>query len=138
MNKNIRAVVVVLLMYLMTSFCANLAMALEMRYTHIAQFSGSASISGNTISYSGVGCGNASNTRTKLVVTLERKYSTGSSWSDVETHIVYGTGKIPVGYTGTATAQKNYSYRVKVECNIYDAAGNLLESDSDTSNIVSY
>lgn len=115
------------------------ASEIEARYTYISTISCDISLSGNTISYTGIGNGSQTGTDTVLTVKLQRRSSTGSTWTTVESHGATAHGRAFAGYSGTATAERGFEYRVYVLCTIYDANDVILESKSNTStNTVSY
>lgn len=136
-KRRIRTATIVLCVVLLAGMGICSASEIERRYSYISSISCSTSISGNTVSFIGGANGSSNDTSTVVLVSLQRKLSSSSAWSTVETHRSTGSAGAIVGYSGTATADTGYDYRTYVWCKIYDADGNLLESKTKTSGVAS-
>lgn len=132
---------IILSLIVLTSNCigeAKTPVEPQRRYSHILSMDLNFSISGGTAHCYGSGRGRDGNATTTVTVTLQRRSSNSSSWSYVDSWSNTQKGTLKVIVDKDKSVSSGYDYRIRVKCSIKSSSGNILESDTMYSKIVSY
>ncbi len=108
------------------------------RFTYISKISSNIGINGSTVICSGKGQGKYNNTSTVMRVILQKRASGTSTWSYVCAWTQTGSGNTNVSISESKSINSGYDYRILTKCTILDSNGNMLETASQYSGIVSY
>ena len=107
------------------------------RYSYTRTVSAGLSLSGSTAYCTGSGSGKLSDTNTYILVSLQRRASDADPWLGIKYWSATATGSVPAIVDKTCSISSGYSYRVYVICIIKDSSGNVLETVTRTSSILS-
>lgn len=110
----------------------------QYRYTYIADFDSRLSITSGIANCFGTGRGRYDNTSTVLRITLQKRDAGSSTWQYVCSWNGTTIGKSSVSLRKNRTVDAGYEYRLLTKCTILDSNGDMLETASQYSGIVSY
>ena len=108
------------------------------RYSYTRSVTAGLSLSGSTAHCTGSGSGKFNDTNTYILVSLQRRASDTDPWLGIKYWSATSTGVVPATVDKTCSVSSGYSYRVYVICKIKDSSGNVLETVTRTSSVLSY
>lgn len=109
-----------------------------MRYTHIAEISGSFDIESGIAECYGTGRSRYDDTTTTVKVTLQKRTIGTSQWSAVCSWSDTQSGRTVACVDEERSVSKGYDYRIYVKCTIKNSEGSVLETSGLYSRIISY